>query len=145
MDNRAFQSSSQEVNMADTKNTLELDDLRLRKNSKQTNSNGGRKRYCPLKFGGHLKPRSFTIDCWLLTFYQTLSWNIRSRLNSSTFWVFRPAFRYVWSKLKLCAENEDFDQTYLNTGSKKELGLARYSIIISGKISKAKIWVKNSL
>ena len=41
----------------------------------------------------------------LLIFYQKLLWNIRSRLNSSTFWVFRPVFRYVWSKLKLCAQN----------------------------------------
>ena len=57
----------------------------------------------------------------LLTFYQKLLWNIRSRLNSSTFWVFRPVFRYVWSKLKLFAQkNEDFDQTYLNTGSKTQ-------------------------
>ena len=40
----------------------------------------------------------------LLIFYQKLLWNIRSRLNSSTFWVFRPVFRYVWSKLKLCAQ-----------------------------------------
>ena len=39
----------------------------------------------------------------LLTFYQKLLWNIRSRLNSSTFWVFRPVFRYDWSKLKLFA------------------------------------------
>ena len=37
----------------------------------------------------------------LLTFYQKLLWNIRSRLNSSTFWIFRPVFRYVWSKLIL--------------------------------------------
>ena len=40
----------------------------------------------------------------LLIFYQKLFWNIRSRLNSSTFWLFRPVFRYVWSKLKLCAQ-----------------------------------------
>ena len=40
----------------------------------------------------------------LLIFYQKLLWNIRSRLNSSTFWVFRPVFRYVWSKLKLFAQ-----------------------------------------
>ena len=40
----------------------------------------------------------------LLIFYQKLLWIIRSRLNSSTFWVFRPVFRYVWSKLKLCAQ-----------------------------------------
>ena len=37
----------------------------------------------------------------LLIFYQKLLWNIRSRLNSSTFWVFEPVFRYVWLKLKL--------------------------------------------
>ena len=37
----------------------------------------------------------------LLIFYQKLIWNIRSRLNSSTFWVFEPVFTYVWSKLKL--------------------------------------------
>ena len=30
--------------------------------------------------------------------------NIRSRLNSSPFWVFRPVFRYVWLKLKLFAQ-----------------------------------------
>ena len=40
----------------------------------------------------------------LLIFYQKLLRNIRSRLNSSTFWVFEPVFRYVWSKLKLCAQ-----------------------------------------
>ena len=40
----------------------------------------------------------------LLIFYQKLLWNIRSRLNSSTFWIFRPVFRYVWSKLKLFAQ-----------------------------------------
>ena len=33
-----------------------------------------------------------------LIFYQKLLWNIRSRLNSSTFWVFEPVFKYVWSK-----------------------------------------------
>ena len=40
----------------------------------------------------------------LLIFYQKLLWYIRSRLISSTFWVSRPVFRYVWLKLKLCAE-----------------------------------------
>ena len=40
----------------------------------------------------------------LLIFYQKLVWNIRSRLNFSTFWVFEPIFRYVWSKLKLFAQ-----------------------------------------
>ena len=39
-----------------------------------------------------------------LIFYQKLLWNIRLRLNSSTFWVFEPVFRYVWSKLKLFAQ-----------------------------------------
>ena len=34
----------------------------------------------------------------LLIFYQKLLWNIRSRLNSSIFWVFEPVFKYVWSK-----------------------------------------------
>ena len=57
----------------------------------------------------------------LLIFYQKLLWHIRSRLNSSTFWVFRPVFRYVWSKLKLCAQrNEVFDPTYSNTDSKTQ-------------------------
>ena len=37
------------------------------------------------------------------------------RLNSSTFGVFRPVFRYVWSKLKFFVQKkEDFDQTYSN-------------------------------
>ena len=39
----------------------------------------------------------------------------------------------------LCTKNEDFDQTYLNTGSKIQNVKAIciwYSIIISGKISK---------
>ena len=40
----------------------------------------------------------------LLIFYQKLSWNIRSRLHSYTFWVFEPVFRYVWSKLRLFAQ-----------------------------------------
>ena len=47
----------------------------------------------------------------LLIFYQKLLWHIRSRLNSSTFWVFRPVFRYVWSKLKLCAQKKIQGQT----------------------------------
>ena len=34
----------------------------------------------------------------LLIFYQKLLWNTRSRLSSSTFWVFEPVFTYVWSK-----------------------------------------------
>ena len=74
----------------------------------------------------------------LLIFYQKfLLWNIRSRPNSSTFWVFEP----VWSKWKLFAKiNEDFDQTYVDAGSKtqnvEELSLIWYSKIISGKISK---------
>ena len=58
MDNRAFLSSSQDFNMADTKETFEL-----RKNSKITpNYSGGRKRYFPLKFLslGNLKPRSLS-------------------------------------------------------------------------------------
>ena len=33
-----------------------------------------------------------------LIFYQKVLWNIRSRLNFSTFWVFEPVFEYVWSK-----------------------------------------------
>ena len=32
----------------------------------------------------------------LLIFYQKLLWNFRPRLNSTTFWVFEPA--YIWSK-----------------------------------------------
>ena len=39
-----------------------------------------------------------------MIFYLKLFWNIRSSLNSSTFWVFEPVFRYVWSKLKLFAQ-----------------------------------------
>ena len=34
----------------------------------------------------------------LLFFYQKWLWNIRSKLNSFTFWVFEPIFRYIWSK-----------------------------------------------
>ena len=50
-----------------------------------------------------------------------------------------PVFRYFWSKLKLFEQkNEDFDQIYLNTGSKTQNveKLSLYLIIISGKISK---------
>ena len=49
-----------------------------------------------------------------LIFYQKSFWNIRSRLNTSRFWVFGPVFRYVLSKLKL------FAQIYLNTDSKTQ-------------------------
>ena len=57
----------------------------------------------------------------LLIFYQKLLWNIRSRLNSSTFWVFEPVFKYVWSKSSFfCAQSFKFDQTYLNTGLKTQ-------------------------
>ena len=41
----------------------------------------------------------------LLTFYQKLSWNIRSRINSSTFWVFESVFTYVWSKSSFFVQN----------------------------------------
>ena len=34
----------------------------------------------------------------LLIFYQKLLWNIRSRLNFSTFWVFEPVFKYVFCR-----------------------------------------------
>ena len=40
----------------------------------------------------------------LWIFYQKLLWNVRSRLNSSMLWVFRPVFKYVWWKLKLWAQ-----------------------------------------
>ena len=40
----------------------------------------------------------------LWQFYQHILSNIRSRLNFSTYWVFEPVFRYVWSKLKLFAQ-----------------------------------------
>ena len=36
----------------------------------------------------------------LLIFYQKLLWNIRSRLNSSTFRVFEPVFKYLCTKLQ---------------------------------------------
>ena len=52
----------------------------------------------------------------ILTLNQKLLWNIRSRLNSSTFWVFRP----VSTKIDIFDQNEDLDQTYLNTGSKTQ-------------------------
>ena len=57
---------------------------------------------------------------------------MRSRLNSSTFWVFEPVFRFLH-------KNKDFVQIYLNTGSKCGKVKPRsdtYSIMISGKISK---------
>ena len=57
----------------------------------------------------------------LLIFYQKLLWNIRSRLNPSTFWVFESVFEYVGSKTSfLCAQSFNFDQTYLNTGLKTQ-------------------------
>ena len=65
----------------------------------------------------------------LLIFHQKLLWNIRSRLNSSTFWVFRPVFRYVWSKLKFFAQKM---KIFKNSKCKSDM----YSIIISGKVSK---------
>ena len=52
----------------------------------------------------------------LLIFYQKLLWNIRYRLNSSTFWVFEPVFRYFFIKIEaFCTKNEDFDQIYVYT------------------------------
>ena len=45
----------------------------------------------------------------LLIFYQNFLWNIRSRLNSSIFWVFEPLFRYVLIKIEaFCTKNEDW-------------------------------------
>ena len=40
----------------------------------------------------------------LFIFYQKSLWNVRSRINSSTFWVSEPVFIFVWSKLKLFAQ-----------------------------------------
>ena len=57
----------------------------------------------------------------LLILYQKLLWNIRSRLDSSTFWDFEPVFEYVWTKCSFfCAQSFNFDQTYLNTGLKTQ-------------------------
>ena len=50
----------------------------------------------------------------LLTFYLKLLRNIRFSLNSSTFWVFRPLFEACFTI------NEDFDQIYVNAGSKSQ-------------------------
>ena len=86
-----------------------------------------------------------------MIFYQKLLWNIRSRLNSSTFWAFEPVFRYVWSKLKLCAQKiEDFDQIYLNTGSNiqnvEKLSLdLRHSVQMTWTRHKRKIFPLSSL
>ena len=49
------------------------------------------------------------LKLWI--FYQKLLWNIRSRLNSSIFWVFQPLFGYVLIKIEaFCTKNEDFDK-----------------------------------
>ena len=42
----------------------------------------------------------------LLTFYQKLLWNIRSRLNSSTFWVFRPVFKCLFKIGAFCTQKK---------------------------------------
>ena len=44
----------------------------------------------------------------VLIFYQKLLWNIRSSLNSSSFWVFEHLFRYIWSKLELFVQTVRF-------------------------------------
>ena len=50
----------------------------------------------------------------LFIFYQKLLWNIRSRLNSSTFWVFEPVFTYYWFTIFIFyAKSFNFDQTYM--------------------------------
>ena len=55
----------------------------------------------------------------ILIFYQELLWNISSRLISPTFWVFEPVYMFDqnWS---FCTKYEDFDQIYVNTGSKTQ-------------------------
>ena len=50
----------------------------------------------------------------LLIFYQKLLWNIRSRLNSSTFWI------CLIKIFIFCAQSFNFDQAYLNTGLKTQ-------------------------
>ena len=46
---------------------------------------------------------------------------IKSRLNSSTFWVFEPVFTYVWSKLSFFVQKAlFFYKIHLNTGSKTQ-------------------------
>ena len=50
-----------------------------------------------------------------MIFYQKLLWNIRPKLNSSTFWDFEPVLKHVWSKSTFfSAKSFNFDQTYLN-------------------------------
>ena len=87
----------------------------------------------------------------LLIFYQKLLWNIRSRLNSSTFWFFEPVIRYVWSKLKLFAQKMKIfiKYLYLNTGSETQnVEKLSLDLIFAGKIAKVfvtELQVNNSL
>ena len=54
-----------------------------------------------------------------MTFYQKLLWNIRSRRKSSTFCVLDLYLDMI--KIEdFFTKNEDFGQTYLNTGSKTQ-------------------------
>ena len=50
----------------------------------------------------------------LSIFYQKLLWNIRSMLNSSTFWVFELVYMFD-QNLHFWAQSFNFDQMYLNT------------------------------
>ena len=54
-----------------------------------------------------------------LIFYQKLFWNIRSRLNLSTFWFFEPAFRYIWSKSSFLFKKLHFLSNISKLGPKK--------------------------
>ena len=60
-----------------------------------------------------------------VTFYHKLLWNIRSRLNFSTFWVFEPVFRYIWWKSSFFVQKASIliKHTGLKTQNVDELSL----------------------
>ena len=66
-----------------------------------------------------------------MIFHQKWLWNIRSRPNSSTFWVFEPVFKYVWSKSTIfCAQSLNFDQTSKYRPKNSKCGRVSLDLII---------------
>ena len=68
----------------------------------------------------------------LLIFYQKLLWNIRSRLNSSTFWVFEPVFTLGWAtwNLSLAFKFDDTRLSYWHNWHKNKIGRIDFFLLL---------------
>ena len=74
----------------------------------------------------------------LLIFYHKLLWNIRSRMNSSRFWVFEPVFDQNWA---FCTKNEYFRlKICLSCRKTNFAGQEVFSVFCSGIVFPIQNW-----